>query len=45
MSNRLVIYSKILDKIKNKQYGVNHFRFRFLQITTILVFIQKKESV
>ena len=42
MSNRLVVYSKIPDKIRNKEYGVNHFRFRFLQITTILVFMQKK---
>ena len=37
MSNRLSVNKKILDKIRNKLYSVNHFRFRFLQVTNNLV--------
>ena len=37
MSNRLSVFKKIHGKNRKKLYGVNHFRFRFLQVTNNLV--------
>ncbi len=33
MSNRLSVFKKFPYKIRKKLYGVNHFRFRVLQVT------------
>ena len=37
MSNRLSVLKKFPYKIRNRLYGVNHFRFRILQGTNNLV--------
>lgn len=37
MVNRLSVFEKFPEKIRNRLYCVNHFRFRFLQGTNNLV--------